>query len=1157
MPLLACPSRNDLAGFNLGRLPEQSVEEIAAHLEQCNRCEQAVKELDHEADPIVNGLRGLSPLVAEPRSRCAPLTLPFRLGDYEVLSELGRGSMGIVYLARHTRLQRVVALKMLLGGEFARDDIRARFNLEARAVARLQHPNIIQIFEVGEWYASAMGPPVPYFTLEHVDGGSLSARLAGAPQPPFRAASWLVTLARAVHYAHGQGIVHRDLKPSNVLLTADGHLKICDFGVAKLLTASAGETLGGLLIGTPEFMAPEQADGEGRLAQPVSDVYALGAILYTMLTGRPVFQGASVLETLEQVRRREPLSPRRLQPAIPRDLETICLKCLEKDPRRRYSSAAGLADDIERFLNGETLLARPASSIERGWKWARRRPTVVLLSLALAMIAVTSFVLIVWQWRRAESKALAEAAANMAAQRHRIEAVQSQAELALDQGLGLCDRAEVGYGLLWLASSMELAEGVGLHNLDRATRINLSDWSGQRIRTLWTNQHHAPVLDLAFSPDGRILVSVGKDRHIRVWDVQTGKPLGGPIVLNDLGDSQWIGRVAFPPRDNRTFVTGDIAGHAIFWDVERRIQARPPLVHPPTHMIWGLAFSPDGRRLVTCCDDGQVRWWDVAAGQPSGRPLRHGYEQGYYTLALSPDARTLVTGGNDKRVIRWDTETGTEIGTPIYLKSRVHMLAFLRDGRRFVTGTRDGGLAVWEPENSRMTDLPSQGTSVTGLAVSSNGKTFATATDGGVLRLWDTSCLRQTGATCEFVVAVTGLTFHPDGRTLAVGQDDGMLRLVEVPTPKAIGPALQLGGAVHEVVFSRDGNRLLTGSAAGAQWWDVETGLAVGPRMHCSRYEPDKKFKSADGRRTLDVVDIVEATAVSPDATVVATAGEVGYEERIRGRVEIWSATTGERLRQIPEQPRPLVGAVFSPDSRSLLTWDVRPESAILWNADTLQSGRPVLRSLDARIHRAVFTGQGDVVLLACQDGTARFWDLARDVEIKPAGGLRHGYPVTTVAFAPDGNQTVTGCQGGIVCLWNVPARSLQRYMRGNAGEVDAVAFSPDGKTVLTGSHDGTARFWDVESGRQLGPALHHTDAVLSVVFHPDGQSAATGTKNGVAQRWHVPDLPRTGSVSQTQAWVKAQTGLELDLQGSVHPWSAGPLHMVAPERHPESGARK
>jgi WD40 repeat protein len=755
----------------------------------------------------------------------------------------------------------------------------------------------------------------------------------------------------------------------------------------------------------------------------------------------------------------------------------------------------------------------------------------------MAVIAVSSFVLIVWQWRRAEGKAAAEAAANAAAQRHRALAVQSQAELALDQGLALCDRSEVGLGLLWLARSMALADGVGLHDLDRATRINLADWAEQLVHTLWTNQHHAPVLDLAFSPDGRTLVSVGKDRHINVWNVATGKPVGGPIVIHDLGDSRWIGRVAFPPRDSRTMVTGDIAGHAIFWDLDRGTRAREPLVHPPTHMIWGLAFSPDGRRLATCCDDGRVRWWDVATGRLHGQALRHGNEQGYYTLALSPDGRTLVTGGNDQRVVLWDVATGTPIGPPIVSTSKIHMLAFLRDGRRFVFGTRDGGLVVSEPGNARLTDLPSQGTSVTGLAVSSNGRTFATATDGGVLRLWDTSCLRQTGATCEFVVAVTGLAFHPDGRTLAVGQDDGTLRLVEVPKPKAIGPALQTGGAVHEVVFSRDGTRLLTGSASGAQWWETETGNAIGPRMHCSRYEPGKKVKSADGRRTLDVVDLVEATALAADATIVATAGEVGYEERIRGRAEIWDATTGARLRQTPEQPRPLVGAVFSPDSRSLLTWDVRPESAILWDATTLREGRPVLRS--------------------CQDGTARFWDLASDQEIAPTGGLRHGYPVMTTAFSPDETWAVTGCQGGVVCLWNAPARTFSHDMRGNAGEVDAAAFSRDGKTLLTGSHDGTARFWDVESGRQLGPSLRHTDAVLSVAFHPDGRSAATGTKNGIAQRWHVPAAPRRGSASQVQDWVEAQTGLELDLQGSVHPWSAGPPPVVAPEQHPESGARK
>jgi eukaryotic-like serine/threonine-protein kinase len=1149
MPLHACPSRTDLAGFNLGRLPEQALEEIAAHLEECNRCEVAVKELDHETDLMVTSLRGLAQPGGQAGARPASLSVPYRLGDYEVLSELGRGSMGIVYLARHTRLQRVVALKMLLGGEFARDEVRARFNLEAKAVARLQHPNIIQIFEVGEWRSAATSHTVPYFTLEYVEGGSLSARLAGEPQPSFRAASWLVTLARAVDYAHKQAIVHRDLKPANVLLTADGRLKICDFGVAKLLTASPGETLGGLLIGTPEYMAPEQANGEGRLAQPVSDVYALGGILYTMLTGRPAFQGASVFETLEQVRRQEPLAPRRLQPAIPRDLETICLKCLEKDPRRRYSTAAGLADDLERFLSGETLLTRPAGTMERGWKWARRRPAVALLSLAMAAVTVASFALIVWQWRRAESKALAEAAANAAAQWHRIKAIQSQAELALTQGLALCDRAEVGQGLLWLSRSMELAEGASLDNLDRATRINLADWSGQLVRTLWVAQHDAPILDLAFSPDGRTLVSVGKGRHIRAWDSQSGMPSGPPLVLHGLGDLEWIGRIAFDPRDSRTMVTGDFAGRAVFWDMARRAQSRPPLLHPPTHMIWGMTFTPDGRRLATSCDDGMVRWWDAATGQPFGKPRRHGKAQGYYTLALSPDGRELATGGKDMRILRWDVETMQQIGAPLYFNSPVHMIAFLNDSKRLVAGTRDGGLQVWDAEKSRMSELPSQGTSVTSLAVSSNGKTFATGTAGGVLRFWDTSCLGQTGATCELVVSVTGLAFHPDGRLLAVGQDDGTVRLLEIPEPKAIGPDLRIGSAVHTVLFSGDGKRLLTGSSKGAQWWELETGKPLGERMHCSRYEPAKKVRSADGRRTFDVVAMVEATTISPDATSLAIARWAGSEERVRGEAELWNAITGERLRQIPVQPFPLTGVVFSPDSSRLLTWDSRAQSAIIWDAATLQVGRPFLRSLDVPIRRAVFNSRGDLLLLACQDGTARLWDVARDEELPPPGGLRHGYPVTAAAFDLDGRRVATGCQGGIVCLWKLSRRTLLHDMRGNAGEVDAIAFSPDGNTLLTGSHDGTARFWDVESGRQLGPSLRHTDAVLSVAFHPDGRSVVTGTKNGTARRWRVPISPRQGSVPAIRTWVEAQTGLALDLQGAAHPCLAEPGPIVVPEQ--------
>jgi serine/threonine protein kinase len=374
----ACLTPDELTAFHQGNLPETTLVALAGHLEHCAHCEAAARALDALLDPIAAAYRQSA--LASP---LAPPEAPPHVGDYEILDEVGRGGMGVVYRARHLRLQRIVALKMLLAGTFAHGEERARFRAEAEAVARLQHPHIVQIYEVGEHDVGA-GLPRPYFTLEFADGGNLAARIAGRPQPPRAAASWVEALARAAHYAHERGIVHRDLKPSNVLLTGAGQPKICDFGVAKLLTGSDIKTLSGTVLGTAEYMAPEQTLGD-KAVGPAADIYALGAILYTALTGRPPIQGPSYLHTLHQVREQEPVAPSRLQPGVPRDLETICLKCLDKDPRRRYASAEALANDLDRFLADEPIQARPMGRPERLWRWCRRNPLPASLLLALTL----------------------------------------------------------------------------------------------------------------------------------------------------------------------------------------------------------------------------------------------------------------------------------------------------------------------------------------------------------------------------------------------------------------------------------------------------------------------------------------------------------------------------------------------------------------------------------------------------------------------------------------------------------------------------------------------------------------------------------------------------------------------------------------------------
>ena len=351
---------------------------------------------------------------------------------YEIVGELGRGGMGVVYKARQIGLNRWVALKMVLAAAHASQHQLDRFITEAKAVADLQHPNIVQIYENGEHDG------LPFFSLEFVGGGSLDAKVHRKPQPPRDAAHMVETLAQAMQYAHERGVIHRDLKPANILLTVDGIPKITDFGLAKRLAEDSGQTKSGTLMGTPNYMAPEQARGEVQQVGPLADVYTLGAILYELLTGRPPFQGATVLETVKQVTNEEPVPPSRLQPPVPRDLETICLKCLQKDMGKRYGSARLLADDLRRFLSDEPILARPVSNWERLTRWCRRNPRVAALvgTVAILLIVVACGSL-AFAYRLSEEKARTEEQKQIA---ERNAASEKSAREEADQNAKLAER---------------------------------------------------------------------------------------------------------------------------------------------------------------------------------------------------------------------------------------------------------------------------------------------------------------------------------------------------------------------------------------------------------------------------------------------------------------------------------------------------------------------------------------------------------------------------------------------------------------------------------------------------------------------------------------------------------------------------------------------
>src|SRR5262245_31071061 len=352
-------------------------------------------------------------------------------GDYELLEEVARGGMGGVYRARQVSLDRVAGLKLIRAGGHAGGADVERFLGEAKAVAQLQHPHLVQLYESGQHDG------LPYFTLEFVPGGSLGTKLSGTPLPPREAARLVEQAARGVQHAHDKGIVHRDLKPHNVLLAADGTAKVTDFGLARRVDGSEKLTATGAVLGTPPYMAPEQASGEGKGVGPATDVYGLGAILYECLTGRPPFQAPTPLETMLQVLKVEPVPPAQLQPQVPRDLETVCLKCLQKEPAKRYTSAAALAEDLRRYQAGEPITARPVGRLERAWRWCRRNPAVAaLLTLAAALLVAgtgVSSYFAVAEAEQAETARKNEQAA--VAARAKLEKSNAELETALARSL--------------------------------------------------------------------------------------------------------------------------------------------------------------------------------------------------------------------------------------------------------------------------------------------------------------------------------------------------------------------------------------------------------------------------------------------------------------------------------------------------------------------------------------------------------------------------------------------------------------------------------------------------------------------------------------------------------------------------------------------------
>jgi WD40 repeat protein len=1121
--------------------------------------------------PNVNVLSGL-PLPGE-----GPRTGLPRVAGYELVRELGRGGMGVVYEARHLALKRLVALKMILAGAHAGDAERQRFRAEAEAVARLSHPNIVQVYEVGD------SDGLPFLALEHVAGQSLAQRLRAGPLAPAEAARLVGALAGAMHLAHSRNVVHRDLKPANVLLSVhrdpEGSTftlpsgsrrsaavpKITDFGLARRLDVATGLTQTGAVMGTPSYMAPEQASGQPQAVGPAADVYALGAILYECLTGRPPFRGGDVLETLAQVRTAEPVPPRTLRRQVPRDLETICLKCLRKEPERRYASARELADDLHRFLDGEPIQARRVSAAGRVLRWARRNKAfaaaLTSAALLLVLLAVGASVAAAYfRQLEQEQRTLAQDKARLADEKEgeRVKAVEAGNETEAARRREAAQARELRHNLYLAEMNLagQAAESpIGIGRVGELLapwariRPDQRGWEwyyfhGLAHRDLLTYRGHVGVWAVSWCPDGKRIASAGwgstsGEGAVNVWDATTGDTL--LTIRRNGGD---FGGVSWSPDGTRlAALVRTLAGQAgTVWDAATGKEVLT-LDRSPIRFL-SLAWGPDGTRLATGELDGTVRVWDAATGQEVLTFRPHTYA--VRSLAFSPDGKRLATGDVIGGVKLCDAVAGKEVLSVQASSGTVNEVAWSPDGTRLATASADQTVRVWETAGARLTLILRHADRVEGVAWSSDGMRLAAGGADRLVAVWDAATGDRIVSLRGHTDSVVEVAWSPDGTRLASASRDRTVKvwsaapgndvLTHRANPQMVnGVAMKPAVRATAVAWSRDGARLAAACGPLAdntiKVWEAATGKVL------------LTFRGPAGR--------VDCLTWSPDGTRLATGG-------LDRTVTVWDAANGQKLLALPGRPAggmpPGGGAVgsvaWSPDGKLLASAGAAELDPLL--VHEAATGKPVgaIPSVPGGLRSVVWSPDGKRLAAARWRSVVGWpaevmvWDWALGREVLTLRGHTESN-IRSVAWSADGTHLASAGDDGTVRVWDAASGQEVLTLRGHAARVESVAWAPDGTRLASGAWDRTVKVWDVDTGKEVVTFTGFTSGVWSLAWSPDGTRLAAASEFGTLL---VYDAARGYALERSPRLL-----VELDRRLAADPKSLEDLRLRA-EVHARQG---
>ena len=779
----------------------------------CPKCLFTSANVDADAlPPTVLG--DVTPGASSSRATTSPPLRSF--GDYELLEEIARGGMGVVYKARQINLDRIVAVKMVLGGSLASKEFIHRFRTEAAAAANLQHPNIVGVHEVGSHHGEQ------FLAMDFVDGPNLSRLVGQQPLPSSRAARYVHAIANAIQYAHERGILHRDLKPSNILVGSDDQPRVSDFGLAKRLDAESEITLSGQVLGSPNYMSPEQASGRRGQVGKRSDVYSLGAVLFHLLTARPPFQAETLTDTLREVVNTEPVSPRMLNPSVPPDLETICLKCLQKEPEKRYQTAQALAEELGRFIADEPILARPVTRTERAWRWCRRKPVIATLAASLAIVFVAGLAGVLTQWHRATNQS----------EVNRRQIVQ----LNVLSGVQLMQAGDYFKSLLWFAEA--LRTDAGHPEREEIHRMRIASVLQQSPRLVQVITHEGlSIASAAFSAtDDRLATVSVEDRTVRVWEVP-----GGKLLMK----SKRLGKVPY-----------------------------------------SVLFSPDGTRLLVVLSDNTVPMFDAATGEPLGEPLTHqlaGAGNSALFPEFDSTGQRLVTQTKTNELQVWHAHTLQALGQPLRHTNKIERMQFNADGSRLFTRTEGPANFAWDTKTGEQLPFPFTGVDAVGnlflgpqpdLALLGGRvvKIGVPASAGPSPRSADSHVRANPSNSTQNHRADEGVrapipvgeplvsddwlqwaAFSPEGARVLTASRDRMARVWDAHTGKPLTPPLPHDRAVSRAAFSPDGHRVLTVSEDNlTRVWDADTGEPLTPPIPHATGAGASAFSSS-GRYLLTV----------------------------------------------------------------------------------------------------------------------------------------------------------------------------------------------------------------------------------------------------------------------------------------------------------------